>query len=281
MNSLVLQLPEVRIEDKRLGRHIRHDPRSLRFLVPATDTPQSASWDRRIPILDQGNLGSCTGNALTGTLGTSPNYEALPPEIQAALNETFAVQAYSEGTAADDYPGQYPPDDTGCDGLTLAMIAKNHGWSPGNTHITSLAAAHNAIKTGPFMTGVNWMSGMDNPTSEGVVHATGRIRGGHEPMVCGYDAPKGLWKLANSWGTSWGKDGYFFLPDEDYDKLLKAQGDATVVLPLTAPIPQPSPDPVPASDFPVKMYLDWKAHPLKAKKPFVTAVDAWLTAGGK
>jgi hypothetical protein len=279
-NSLTLQLPEVVVPGMRLGRHIRHDPRSLQYLVPETDKPETVEWERRIPILDQGNLGSCTGNALTGALGTSPNYEQLPAQVQSSLNETFAVQAYSWGTAEDSYPGQYPPEDTGCDGLTLAMVAKEHDWSPGNTHITSLAAAHEAIKHSGFMTGVSWMSGMDNPNSEGVVHATGRVRGGHEPFVTGYNATTGLWKVANSWSDSWGKDGYFYLPDEDYDKLLKDQGDATVVLPLTADAPTPQPPPAPAG-FPLDQYNGFKAHPIKNKNQFVKATDAWLAAGGK
>jgi hypothetical protein len=276
-NNLTLELPEVVVPDKRLGRHIRHDPRSLQYLVPKTDRPETIEWGRRIPILDQGNLGSCTGNALTGALGTSPNFEALPPELQSSLNEDFAIQAYSWGTAEDSYPGTYPPNDTGCDGLTLAQVAKEHGWTPGYTHITSLAAGYEAIKHGPFMTGVSWRSGMDRPNSEGVVRATGKVRGGHEPLVVGYNATTGLWKVANSWSDSWGKNGYFFLPDEDYDKLLREQGDATVVLPLSD-VP-PTPEPVP--DFPLEQYLAWKQHNMKYKDQFITATDAWLAAGGK
>jgi hypothetical protein len=40
--------------------------------------PQTKVWTRRIPVLDQGDLGSCTGNAATGVLGSEPFYGTLP-----------------------------------------------------------------------------------------------------------------------------------------------------------------------------------------------------------
>ena len=49
-----------------LGRHINHDPESRRYAYPETDRVlQSVRWPRRTPVLDQGNLGSCTGNAVS------------------------------------------------------------------------------------------------------------------------------------------------------------------------------------------------------------------------
>ncbi|MEV5953720.1 hypothetical protein AB0M11_08075, partial [Streptomyces sp. NPDC051987] len=57
----------------RLGRHIEHDPRSRAYalsedLLPSTYT--SAVHTVRIPVLDQGSLGSCTGNAAEAFAGT-------------------------------------------------------------------------------------------------------------------------------------------------------------------------------------------------------------------
>jgi hypothetical protein len=54
----------------RLGRHVRHDPRSRAYQVrPRAPLAKSVSWERQTPILDQGDLGSCTGNAACGVLG--------------------------------------------------------------------------------------------------------------------------------------------------------------------------------------------------------------------
>lgn len=272
-----LHLPEIRVPGKRLGRHIHHDPRSLAFALPA-GTPQTVQWDARIPILDQGDLGSCTGNATVGALGTGPLFEALPPDLQQRLGEPLAVKIYSEATRLDNFRGSYPPDDTGSDGLDAAKAAKADGFLSGYQHATSLAACYTAIAAGPFITGVSWMSGMDDPDAEGVVHATGFVRGGHEVCVVGYDATAGLWKVRNSWGDAWGKGGYFYLPDEDYSELLAEQGDATTLVPITAPAPQPNP-PAPPEPSPTPPEPTPTPTPPSPDDPLagldLAALDAW------
>ena len=42
--------------------------------------------------------------------------------------------------------------------------------------------------------------------------STEQFLGGHAITVVGYDSKKQLFKCANSWGTSWGQQGYFYLP---------------------------------------------------------------------
>ena len=228
-----------------LGRIVRHDPRSLRYLVPETDTVQSVMWERKTPILDQGNLGSCTGNATVGVLGTTPFYDtvkAIP------LDEAEAVKVYSLATQLDNVSGTYPPDDTGSSGLGAAQAAKRLGLISGYQHITSVAAAHTAIQAGPFIVGTDWLTGMDNPDQYGVVHAAGSVRGGHEYECIGYDAATDRWAFCNSWGPGWGLNGRFYYSSADFAKLLARQGDATTFVPITQPAPVPTPTPVPTPD---------------------------------
>src|SRR5690242_16937314 len=109
-----------------LGRHVEHDPRSLAFAHPVLPRTaiKSVSWTRRIPILDQGSLGSCTGNAATGALGTdsagrtattsvtiSATGAAASHGLFAAgvhtLDEDFAVALYSLATILDSFSGTY------------------------------------------------------------------------------------------------------------------------------------------------------------------------------
>ena len=68
---------EVRHEGMRLGRNQWLDGRSLAFMVENDARAMGQAlgdqhWDRVLAILDQGDLGSCTGNAGTGALGTQP-----------------------------------------------------------------------------------------------------------------------------------------------------------------------------------------------------------------
>ena len=68
------EIPERPIEGKRLGRHIEHDPRSRNF--PAETAPQvtSVTHDATGLPLNQGQIGSCTANALCGALDSAPDY---------------------------------------------------------------------------------------------------------------------------------------------------------------------------------------------------------------
>jgi hypothetical protein len=107
--------------DGRLGRQLVLDSRSLAYTVErdgdAMATPlQSKHWERRLGILQQGDLGSCTANAATGALGTEPFYSqvghrVLPDGVD--LAEAYAVALYSAATKVDPWPGSYPPEDTG------------------------------------------------------------------------------------------------------------------------------------------------------------------------
>jgi hypothetical protein len=157
------------------------------------------------------------------------------------LDEALAVAVYGEATALDSYPGTYPPDDTGSDGLSVAKALKARGLISGYLHATSLTAMQAALQDTPVIVGTEWRSGMDNPDATGLVHATGSVRGGHEYEVIGLDVDRNLFHCVNSWGTGWGVQGHFFISFSDMADLLAHDGDCTQLLPLTAPIPKPQP----------------------------------------
>lgn len=53
----------------------------------------------------------------------------------------------------------------------------------------------------------------EDVTKTGVVPMpAGRFVGGHAVTVCGWDQPRQVFILANSWGTNWGMDGFFTVP---------------------------------------------------------------------
>jgi hypothetical protein len=124
------------------------------------------------------------------------------------------------------------------------------------------------------------MSGMDSPDKNGLVHATGSIRGGHEYECVGWSLENQLWEFCNSWSDSWGVKGHFFYSTNDLTKLLAAQGDATQLQPLTAPAPTPTPTPpTPSVEWPpLDAYNTFKAHPYSVTKrqSFIKTADAWL-----
>src|SRR5689334_9260234 len=105
----------------RLGRHVEHDSRSRSYGVealPGQLVEQAVLWRRWSPILDQGNIGSCTTNAMAGWLGCEPHTDNAT--YAAHFDEQFALWLYERCTRLDRIPGHWPPDDTGSSGLAAA-----------------------------------------------------------------------------------------------------------------------------------------------------------------
>lgn len=249
MADRVRRVSEVVVPDHRLGRHVNHDPRSLAYKVAETSVPETVRWNRHVAAFNQGDLGSCTIQSLLGLLCTDPFWGTLSKDMQAKLADpsiqtNMAQPLYREVTRLDPFRGAWEPDDTGSDGLSAAKVGQQHGWDNGYQHITSVAAAHAAIKAGPFMSGLPWYSGMDSPDGQGIVRPSGYVRGGHEWVFAGYDVASGLWECWNSWSSSFAKGGRFWIGDDDYANLLNQQGDATTLVPITAPAPTPNPSAV-------------------------------------
>jgi hypothetical protein len=238
-----------------LGRHVNHDPRSLRYAFPEADgavTYDAVDHQRHVPIFDQGQLGSCTGNAAVGCTGTGDFYSTLtagelPPAVGNASRFTWdedgAIACYEAATVLDPFPGTYPPDDTGSDGNSVAMALKNAGMISGYTHALSYDAAMQALQQQPVIFGLSWFEGMFTPGADGTLPVTGSLAGGHEVVLSAYDPHTARVRLDNSWGESWGEGGSAWLQLADFKKLLKQDGDVTVFTPITAPAPQPTPAP--------------------------------------
>jgi hypothetical protein len=283
--------------DPRLRRHIHHDSESRRYAYDTRGlTLVSAKHERKIPVLDQGQLGSCTGNAGIGCLGTSPFFETVSGpgsgDIYRGrtwydLDENGAVALYSAATAADDYPGQYPPTDTGSDGLSIAKVLTKAGEIAGYQHTFTLADALLALTKTPVIVGMAWHQDMFTPDADGRVHPTGDVAGGHEICVDEIDADNREVWFTNSWGTSWGMGGRAYLTFDDFGALLADQGDVTIFTPLTAPAPTPTPPaPAPADD--ADQALAAVARPWVAERhtdiahnsEMKAGLKTWLTAKG-
>ncbi len=275
-----IRIPEQVDPDRRLGRHLNHDPRSLRYLAPAGDlsTLKSVRHQRMIPVLDQGDVGACTGFAAEGALGTSPLYDALAegalhrPTGDAVVDEGQALALYSTATALDDYEGEYPPEDTGSSGLAVAKAALSAGLISGYRHATSLEAALTALAGQPVIAGINWYSTFDEPDKTGRIRIgpAATVRGGHEIVLDELDVPRKLVWFTNSWSSSWGKSGRAAIGWDDFARLLKEDGDVTVFTPLTKPAPTPTP-PAPADPLTelAAMFRQW-----------VTSVESWFNKHG-
>lgn len=219
---VVRTIDEAVVDGKRLGRHLEHDVRSLLFPAPRAATLKTVAWAHHGAVLDQGQLGSCTGNAAVDCLMSAPLWTS-----GRRLTEADAVRAYELATALDNVPGAYPPADTGSTGLAAAKAAKHLGWISSYTHAFGIDHALAALMNGPVMFGTDWHAGMDLPAPDGRVTIAGPVRGGHEYAGIGYDVTTGLITCLNSWGRGWGVKGTFKIHRDAMARLLAAGGDVT------------------------------------------------------
>lgn len=273
-----------------LGRVVNHDPRSLDYAYGVL--PYSAigavSWTRRSLILDQKSLGSCTGNAATGWLGTDRKgvtasgsvvvQVSVPGYFDAGLytlGQAFAVKLYSLATHLDAIPGEYPPNDTGSSGIGVAKALVKLGLATTYQHAFSLAAVNSALQAGPVLIGIPWYNSCYTPDATGLikVDAGSGTAGGHELLITAWDGSD-RYRVANSWGTGWGIMGYGYLNTGGLTTLLADRGDVTVPN-LATPVP-PSPTPVPAASADATLWAAakaWaKAKGLPAATPSATDV---------
>lgn len=228
----------------KLGRHVGHDSRSLNYLFPETVSDFTpVKWESEIDILDQGDLGACTGFATAGCLGHKPYRDTIASVL---LDNAEGVTLYSAATRLDPYAGTYPPTDTGSDGLSAAKAAKKLGLISGYLHITTAKALASALQSGPVIVGTDWYESMFSTYANGyaVFDPASGVAGGHEYVLDEVTAD-GAFGFTNSWGTSYGVNGRFYLARADFLSLLANKGDATHFVPVTAPAPTPTPPPAP------------------------------------
>jgi hypothetical protein len=232
------KIDEYVVEDKRLGRHIEHDSRSRGFAFQPEagaiynfNALKSVVHRRWGEVYDQGDLGSCTGNAIAGACNTRPTH--VPGAH--LLHEGDAVELYGLATQLDEWDGTYPPEDTGSSGLAACKAAVQKGYITRYEHSFDIKQAIMALQERPVITGINWYEGFDEPDNDGMVALTGQLRGGHEVEVVGFHVTANalsvlecVIELENSWSRSWGVRGRFYMLVRTWADLLEDEGDVTV-----------------------------------------------------
>ncbi len=219
-------IPERLVQGRPLGRHINHDARSRNFRA-RTATLRSVTHKRYCPAFDQGNLGSCTGNAAVGAAMAAPLWIA-----GRVLTEVDCVEVYSRATAIDPFPGKYPPEDTGSDGLSVAKVMRDKGWVTEYRWAFGLDDALAALVVAPLLIGINWYSSFDTPTSTGrlVMRDDAYVRGGHELVLTGISVSHRTVDGWNSWGPGFARLGRFTMGWKLFGRLLDEGGDATQLI---------------------------------------------------
>ncbi len=296
----------------RLGRNVNHDPASKTFRVARAGQVSLAAvrHESSLPILDQGQIGACTGMSGVAAIYRRPFFTGgVVKPWKYAPNVGGAFALYSQATQTDPYAGawSYPPppgtgQDTGSDGLTIAKVLKREGIISGYLWAFTLREAVETLMKTPVITGVPWFQSMFDVTSDGhpghvVIKPESGSAGGHELCVdelvpVGGEDRWEDWFVGgpNSWGTSYGDGGRWYWTVREWGRLLAMQGDVTAFVARDLPAPDPmtpTPEPAPdaeraAGDELWGKVREWSGRPhLFSNERAAKAVRAWAKATGR
>ena len=230
--------------DPRLDRIAEFDEKSRDYPIRALVTEQaplrSHGW--ACPAwLDQGQEGACVGFSWTHELC------AYPVAVKGLDNE-FARGVYKQAQTLDEWPGE---DYEGTSVLAGAKAVQAEGYMGEYRWAFGVDDALRALGyQGPVVVGIPWYESMFQPRPSGLVEVSPGGGGGHAILVRGVSlkarlkgegGPMPVVRLRNSWGKDWGVTGDCYIRVEDFDSLLKDQGDCCVPV-VREDRPAPKPD---------------------------------------
>ena len=245
---------------------------------PRATQPATVDLRSKLPACyDQGQLGSCTANALVAA------FQAAEPSFMGSRLFLYYNERMIEGHIPDDtgatlYDGVACLKKYGlCPEWEYPYIVSNFANKPSQkcytdalinrvaiaTNIPQTAASMKAsLNAGyPFVIGFLVYPSFESAqvAATGIVPMPGSsepILGGHAVLVVGYNEAKQWWIVRNSWGTGWGDRGYFYVP---YAYFLNSRlsSDLWNISSVTKPVPPkpvpPAPKPTPPKPAPTHL----------------------------
>ncbi len=221
------------------------DRRDFLYSVPPEILPKlPPSVDLRSgcpPVYNQGQLGSCTANAIAGAV----EFDLIKEKQQRIFIPSRLFLYYNErtieGTVTTDSGGQLrdgiksvasqgdcpenlwpyniaefavkPPKECYSQALKYKAVQYQRLIQSPDQFKGCLASGY------PFVLGFTVYESFESQQVANSGHApmpspNEKVLGGHAVVAVGYDDSQQLFALRNSWGDQWGMQGYFTLPYE-------------------------------------------------------------------
>lgn len=210
--------------------------RTLRELPNSVDLRPLTS-----PVRDQGDLGSCTGFAISTGMrefienATKEKYSTLSP-LFLYFEERKLEGTISQDAGAEPRDGMKVLTSLGCapeadDPYDISKFIKAPSSAAVKDALVYTAASYHRLSTladvqdclaggSGFVIGFDVYDSFENIGSDGKMpmpKAGEELLGGHAVFVCGYKVdttwPGGGYLIVkNSWGTAWGDAGFFYMP---------------------------------------------------------------------
>jgi C1A family cysteine protease len=193
-------------------------------------------------VLDQGDLGSCTANALGSAFQFGQKKQAIPNFVpsrlflyynERKLENTIPIDngaqirdgiktmnkegicaetnwTYDDNTASGAKFSQKPP------AICYTKALTNQVLSYLRLNNASLMQLKSCLSEGfPFVFGFSVYTSFFSIKKNGIMPIplnSENLEGGHAVMAVGYDETKQMFIVRNSWSKTWGDNGYFYMP---------------------------------------------------------------------
>jgi hypothetical protein len=210
--------------DPRLGRLVQFDEKSRNYPIKALLTPKEVSKPRSYTWsvnkwLDQKDQPSCVGFSWAQELIARP---VKVPNIE----NTDGTKIYNEAQNLDEWEGNSYEGSSVLGGAKAVQkfgYITEYRWAFGIDDLI-LAVGYK----GPVVLGINWYNNMFETDSNGFVHVSGGIAGGHAILCYRVNIKLKEFSLWNSWSADWGVNGTCKVSFSDMDRLLKEEGEACI-----------------------------------------------------
>jgi C1A family cysteine protease len=190
-------------------------------------------------VYDQGQLGSCTANAIAGAIEFEQMKQTMPQVFIPSRLFIYYNERVIEGTVNSDSgaqirdgmksvgtQGDCPEDMWPYDIANFQEKPTDACYQTALQHRAilyqrvnrNLAEMKGCLASGyPFAFGFTVYESFESQQVAQTGHAPmpqhgEQVKGGHAVLAVGYDDANQWFIVRNSWGTSWGMQGYFTLP---------------------------------------------------------------------
>lgn len=210
----------------KLGRLIKTDERDHKFLI-------SSMLPKKLPGItykywwangwwgNQELTPHCVAFSWAHWLASGPITQKLSRVGGKSPYDTTVL--YNEAQKNDRWDGE---DYDGTSVRAGAKMLQMAGYVDGYSWAWDLDTTINAVLTlGPVVVGTWWTYDMFYPNDNDLITATGSKVGGHAYLIDGINVKKKLFRIKNSWGRDWGRNGHAYISFDDMETLILDSGE--------------------------------------------------------